>query len=141
MIALSVLLGIAVGIAALVFLTLLAALLTTGLYYLIPRLQETFAAIPFSVLWRHYRESLSRPLNDKAVEATPTLIVLCKEPLRNPGYLVGLAGRNPVFTPDKVSAKRLELGDLAVKQWVYVLEDRHGIDCFLCFAEVVPPPR
>lgn len=136
MIALGVLFGIVLGVAALVFLMLFAALLTTGIYFIVPRLQETFAAVPFSVLWRHYRETLSRPLADKTVEPTPlVLVVLCNEPLTNPQYLVGLAGRHPVFTADKANAKRLELGDLAVKQWVYVLDQRHGYgDVFVCFA-------
>lgn len=136
MIALSVLLGIFIGVAALVFLALFAAILTTGLYFIIPRLQETFAAVPFSVLWRHYRESLSRPLlTEKTPEQPPVFVVLCQNPIKEPAYLVGLSRGRVVFTNDKREAKALELGDLAVRAWLHTLDDRHGVDCFVCYAE------
>jgi hypothetical protein len=135
-----VLFSILLGMAALVFLAFFAAVLTAGIYFVLPHLQHTFAAIPLRLL---LRELLSRrkvaEVNDDKQD--PVIVVLGRDVLAQTKFLVGMANGRLVFDSSRKTAKRMHLNDtLALRAWLHLLEERHGMpDVFILYAKQEKP--
>ncbi len=129
-----------IGFAALVglvFLAIIAAILAAGIFFLLPQLEQTWAAVSLWVLALHAARVAARALQRTPDDPEPQFAVsICIRPLRSTEYLVGLSGRTPVWSGNKDDARVIE-DLLATRAWVYTLEERHGLNVFVC----VPPSR
>jgi len=133
LIVLGVLLGVLMGIAALLTMVLLAGALVAGLFTVAPHLESSWLNVQITVgKWR---------MPDKTwTEEQPFRVALCVSPLRKPSYLVGLVRERGVhriaWSNDKAHARVVE-DKLALRSWLWTLEERHGLNVFVC----VPPER
>ncbi|HKW34446.1 MAG TPA: hypothetical protein VJN92_15655 [Candidatus Acidoferrum sp.] len=132
MVALSVLLAIVLGVAALVALSLLASAVTFGLFAIAPHLQNSWLGVEITIRkWR---------LPDRVWrDEQPFAVSICLHPLTNPpSYLVGLvrdgSAHRIAFSGDKKDARVIN-DPMCMKAWLWTLQERHGYDPFV----VVPP--
>src|SRR5437016_12158245 len=94
------------ALVGLVFLAIVAAVLTAGIFFLLPQLEQTWAAVSLWVLAQHAARVAAMALHRSPDNPEPQFAVpICISPLRSTEYLVGLAGRKPVWSGNKADAR------------------------------------
>src|SRR5438105_3877882 len=94
------------ALVGLVFLIIIATILTAGIFFLVPHLEQTWMALSLWVLAKHATRVTARAL--QRTLATPSrsfAVSVCIRPLAHPQYLVGLSGRKPVWSVNKEDAR------------------------------------
>jgi len=129
------------ALVGLVFMTIVATILAAGVFYLLPQLEQTWAAVSLWVLALHAARVAARALKRTPDDPEPQFAVsVCIHPLGNPEYLVGFVpcdrGTHRIaWSNDKAHARVIE-DKLALKAWIWTLEEGH-FDVFVC----VPPSK